>query len=114
MLIDLSTCDSAPTEDQAAECAGSLQKLFFSLVTNVTADTSDHQFSCPVQCFIAACSYNIDDTFKPSTSMTSMLAQWQFMLRATGLYAAHLDVVNQRAESILQYDFPAHSPDTTC
>ena len=77
------------------------QRLFFSLVMDNTTSADDNQFCCPVQCFIAACSYNEDDTFKCSNGMTSMLAQWQLLLQVTGLYAADLSVAVGITNSIL-------------
>ena len=87
------------------------QKLFFSLVTNTAPAVADNQFSCPVQCFIAARSYNEDDTFKSPHSITSTLAQWQFLLRATGLYEAYLNAHNEGGSaSILKYGCPQSLP----
>lgn len=91
-----------PTEDEMQDLIGHLQSLFFSLTTNPPTGARDKQFSCPVQCFIAACSYNEDDTFKLPSSMTSMLAHWQFLLRATGLYGADLAASDDGTDTVLR------------
>ena len=98
-----------PTKAEIQDIVSHLQTLFFSLATN-NAGANDKQFSCPVQCFIAACSYNEDDTFKQASSMTSMLAHWQFMLRATGLYGADLAAATDGPDTVLRFDYSCHSP----
>jgi hypothetical protein len=65
-----------------------LQSLLFACATDPDAQVHGETFSCPIQCFIAASSYNEDDTFKPPAGMTTILAQWQFLLRATALCEA--------------------------
>ena len=99
---DLQSCQYPLRDHEVESLVAQLQSLFFSLVTNTNSVVVDNQFSCPVQCFIAASSYNNDDTFKAPHSITSILAQWQFLLRATGLYGAHLFTKGSGNVSILE------------
>ena len=74
LIGDLITClyDFATGKD-LDDLVGHHQELFFSLVTDNTTGADDKQFHCPVQCFIAAYSYNEDDTFKLPAGMTPMV-----------------------------------------
>ena len=78
------------SQDVTDDLVEGLQSLFFACVTRRSPDAEDKQFCCPVQCFIATCNYNPDDTFKPPSSTTSLLANWQFLLQATAMYQACL------------------------
>jgi hypothetical protein len=80
-----------------------LQSLLFACVTRRRITAGDEQFHCPVQCFIASYSYNDDDTFKRPHSMTTLLANWQFLLRATALYEAKAAVSSGRSETMVVY-----------
>ena len=102
----LQSCQYPLKDHELESLVTQQQELFFSLVTNTNSTAADNQFACPVQCFIAAGSYNGDDTFKAPHSMTSILAQWQFLLRATGLYGAHLHTKAGGSMSILQCGHP--------
>ncbi|KAF9780644.1 hypothetical protein BJ322DRAFT_1112646 [Thelephora terrestris] len=96
-------------QDVTDDLVEGLQSLFFACVTRRSPDAEDKQFQCPVQCFIAAYSYNPDDTFKPPSSMTSLLANWQFLLRATAMYQACL-VSRQETCTMLSW-LKSHCPD---
>jgi len=67
----------------------SLQDFFFSSVTGIIKTPHDNKFTCPVQVYIACFGYKRDDTFKTAPELTSLLANWQYLLRCTALYQAH-------------------------
>lgn len=65
-----------------------LQDLFFSATTDSVKESQENRFKCPIMAYIACFAYNTDDTFKAAPQVTSLLAQWQFLLRCTALYHA--------------------------
>lgn len=67
-----------------------LQEFFFAAVTESVEESCDSRFKCPVLSFIACFAYNEDDTFKLAPRITTLLANWEFLLRCTALYNAHL------------------------
>ena len=67
----------------------SLQDFFFYSVTGIIKTPHDDKFTCPVQVYIACFGYKSDDTFKTAPELTSLLANWQYLLRCTALYQAH-------------------------
>lgn len=64
------------------------QDFFFRCVTEMVKEAEDEKFKCPVQVFMACFAYNEDDTFKTPSEVTSVLAQWQYLLRCTALHHA--------------------------
>lgn len=50
--------------------------------------TADKKFSTSMQVFMACFGYKEDDTFKTPSEVTSVLAQWHFLLRCIALYYA--------------------------
>jgi len=62
-----------------------LQEFFFSAVVDSVAESQKNRFKCPVLTYTACFAYNEDDTWKLAPQVTSMLAQWSFLLRATAL-----------------------------
>jgi hypothetical protein len=113
-VLCLKKSSKQPEKEEMEDLVYHMQQLFFSLTSTTNAAANEKQFSCPVQCFLAACSYNRDDTFKSPKGMTSMLAQWQFMLRATALLAADLSTKGGDSNSVFRYDRPSSLPNTTC
>ena len=77
-----------------------LQKFFFAAVTDSIEESQDNRYKCPVHSYIAYFAYNEDDTFKLAPQVTSLLAQWQFLLRCTALYSAHLSHKCGEAQSV--------------
>jgi hypothetical protein len=80
-----------------------VQAFFFDCVTKRSPEAEDQQFSCPVQCYIAAYSFNKDNTFKLPHDLTSLLANWQYLLRATALYEAKLAHSDEKSGSMASY-----------
>jgi hypothetical protein len=79
-----------------------VQEFFFAAVTDTVKESQDDQFKCPVLAYIACYSYNGDDTFKIASQVTSMLAQWQFILRCTALYHGHMSAEADKSTSVIQ------------
>jgi hypothetical protein len=79
-----------------------LQEFFFAAVTDSTQASQDNLFECPVQAYIACFAYNEDDTFKMASEITSMLAQWKYLLRCTALYHANLSFDAKRSTAVFQ------------
>lgn len=75
----------------------SLQDFFFSAVTESTDSREADKFTCPILTYIACFAYNDDDTFKVAPQITSMLAQWLFILRCTALYHGTASSTKERS-----------------
>jgi hypothetical protein len=76
-----------------------LQRYFFLTVTTKIVSAHEEKFACPVQVYLACFGYNEDDTFKAPSQVTSLLANWQYLLRCTALYEANRLVELEQAES---------------
>lgn len=83
-----------------------LQKFFFAAVTDSVKESQDSRYKCPVLSYIACFAYNEDDTFKLAPQVTTLLAQWQFLLRCTALYSAHLSYECGGVQSVTRWVFP--------
>jgi hypothetical protein len=79
-----------------------LQEYFFHSVTSMVEVAKDKKFGCPVQVYIACFAYNVDDTFKGPSQVTSLLACLQFLLRGTALYQANILAVPESDASVLK------------
>ena len=77
-----------------------LQEYFFLIVTRCAKAASDKRFTCPLQVYLACFGYNEDDTFKPPSQVTTLLANWQYLLRCTALYQASRLVELKKAGSV--------------
>lgn len=73
------------------EAVVKLQDFFFSSVVDSVEESQQNRFKCPVSTYTACFAYNEDDTWKVAIQVTSMLAQWSFLLRATALFNAMLE-----------------------
>jgi len=67
-----------------------LQQFFFTAVVDSVQESQENRFRCPFLTYTACFAYNADDTFKTAPQVTSMLAQWSFLLRGNALYHAIL------------------------
>jgi len=76
-----------------------LQEFFYTSVTDSLRESVEDKFKCPVMTYAACFAYNEDDTFKVAHQVTSMLAQWSFLLRANALYYAKLKSENGGPEA---------------
>lgn len=83
---DLDLDDNFLPEKEAAVHA--LQNFFFSAITDSLEESTADRFKCPVLAYVACFAYNVDDTFKTADKITSLLANWLFLLRCTALYRA--------------------------
>lgn len=89
-----------------------LQDFFFSCVTATVDVAADKKFSTPVQVYMACFGYRKDDTFKAPSEVTSVLAKWQFLLRATALY--HAASLSERDSSVSAFEWvSAHLAQST-
>lgn len=66
-----------------------LQKYFFLCVTATVKSLKDEKFQCPVHVYLACYGYNLDDTFKTPSEVTSQFANWEYLLRCTALFQSH-------------------------
>lgn len=85
---------------EVMEAVLQLQMFFFAAVTESVMESQDSRYKCPVLSYIACFAYNEDDTFKLAPQVTNLLAQWQFLLRCTALYSAHLSFESGQAQSV--------------
>jgi hypothetical protein len=90
LTLSLQGTGNTPTPGQMGELVENVQKLFFACVTRRGDEVADKRFQCPIQCFIAAFSYKVDNTFKTPKDMTGVLSTLHFVLRATALYESEL------------------------
>jgi len=74
-----------------ADAALKLQEFFFSSVVDSVPESRENKFKCPVLAYTACFAYNEDDTWKLAPQVTSMLAQWSFLLRGTSIYHAKVE-----------------------
>ena len=65
-----------------------LQEFFFSAVTGMVDGSTANRFKCPVLTYVACFSYQPDNTFKTAWDITSLLANWKFLLRVTAIFKA--------------------------
>ena len=72
--------------DQEKVTMNKLQEFFFSVVVNLVPDSQESVFGCPVIAYTACFAYNEDNTWKPTSQVTLMLAHCLFLLRGTSLY----------------------------
>jgi len=93
------TPERSPFEGQAVL---KLQEFFFAAITDSISESQDDQFRCPVQAYVACFAYNGDDTFKLASGMTPMLAQWEFLIRCTVLFAGHQTAEDKSVESVVR------------
>ena len=77
-----------------------LQTFFFAVITDSISESQDDRFKCPVEAYIACFAYNEDRTFKIASEITSMLAQWEFLIRCAVLFAGNLSAKDSRIESV--------------
>jgi hypothetical protein len=75
-----------PTDEMVAVSA--LQRFFFTAMTGTIDGSTMDRFKCPALTYIACFAYNPDDTFKGASEVTSLLANWKFLLRSTALFEA--------------------------
>lgn len=78
--------DTRTLSSREKDAVISLQRFFFSAITESIDDRQANKFTCPVLTYIACFAYKKDDTFKLASQITSCLAQWSFLIRCTALY----------------------------
>jgi len=80
-----------------------LQDYFFTCVTGMVKEAMDETFATPVQAYMACFGYREDDTFKTPPEVTSVLAQWQYLLRCTALY--HATARSKRDKTVSAFEW---------
>lgn len=98
----LDSLSSKKSQELEKNAVIKLQEFFFAAVTDSVKESQDDRFKCPVLTYIACFAYNKDDTFKLPSQVTSMLAQWEFLLRCTAIYHGHMSFKAKKSESVVR------------